>query len=205
MPGNRVDLDVWMNQIERDIEIAKRAILSNVPQRVSALPLNPIDGQECYFVPNPSIDKYDGVVWHLRYSASSPSPYKWEFIGGGDTVVNGDPASGQAVAANTITVPNVPMNLTVPLKGEYVVGHNGQVLISGADSIFNVHIYDNTTNAMIFNPGMTQHNGWYGWISGQRKVSFSSPTSVGIRLYSSTAINMWYYRASMFLRPIRVA
>jgi hypothetical protein len=48
------------------------------PTKVTALPTNPVDGQEIYY----TADATNGIVWHLRYNAASASAYKWEFLGG---------------------------------------------------------------------------------------------------------------------------
>lgn len=57
---------------------AATAGLWTPPPLVSALPANPVDGQECYFLAS----AVDGVVWHLRYRAAAPTPYRWEKVGG---------------------------------------------------------------------------------------------------------------------------
>lgn len=47
---------------------------------VTALPSSPVDGQEIYL--QTAAMATAGVIWHLRYNASSSSPYKWECVGG---------------------------------------------------------------------------------------------------------------------------
>lgn len=43
---------------------------------ITGPPNNPVDGDEWF------ADVEDGVCWQFRYKANSPSPYKWEFVGG---------------------------------------------------------------------------------------------------------------------------
>ena len=55
---------------------------SGVPQYVTVAQfaaLTPTNGMEVYLV----VDATKGIVWHLRYNASSSSPYKWESVGEG--------------------------------------------------------------------------------------------------------------------------
>lgn len=84
--------------------------------RLSALPLNPWDGQIINF----SADATNGVVWTFRYWAGSPSAYKWEFIGGTSLfseVVTSESTTSTTYANLTTTGPSI----TVPLAGDYQV------------------------------------------------------------------------------------
>lgn len=54
------------------------ALTRQAPVEVAALPATPFDGQIVYF----AADATNGVVWRLRYNASSASAYQWEFVGG---------------------------------------------------------------------------------------------------------------------------
>ena len=76
-----------------DSDEAPPAFVSQIPL-VTSLPGSPIDGQEVYY--QSAAMAADGVVWHLRYRASSSSAYKWEYLGG-------PPLSAAIDAATTVS------------------------------------------------------------------------------------------------------
>jgi hypothetical protein len=91
------------------------------PQVVTtALPSNPVDGQECYFVAEPA----NGVVWHLKYRAADPSPHKWQFVGGGSVMSY---SAASTTTSSTTWVPVAGPSVTVPLPGDYEV-ENGMAI-----------------------------------------------------------------------------
>jgi hypothetical protein len=85
------------------------------PPRVTALPANPVDGQECYFV----ADAANGVLWHLRFNAGSSSAYKWEFVGGSPLVASivGSGEAGSSTGAWSF--PTTRVRVPTVLKGDY--------------------------------------------------------------------------------------
>jgi hypothetical protein len=91
-----------------------------MPPVVSVLPTSPVDGQECYFQNAAMLA--DGIKWHLKYNASSSSPYKWEFLGGSPIhKVDIGAVNATPVNAWTTYVPSI----VAPLAGEYRVGFAG--------------------------------------------------------------------------------
>jgi hypothetical protein len=105
--------------------VAGAANIFTAPTRVSALPANPYDGQEVYFV----ADAANGVIWHLRYNASSPSAYKWECVGG-DPLLQHQGAAEVSVATpgvNTWANPTPALSVTTPLAGDYKVDHGSSI------------------------------------------------------------------------------
>lgn len=99
------------------------------PQRVTSLPASPTDGLEVYFVASAA----DGVIWHLRYNASSASAYKWEVVGG-------PPLYAQTLPnENTISTAYVALatpgpSLTLPLAGDYVIDLGANINNLGAST-----------------------------------------------------------------------
>lgn len=184
---------------------------------VSALPTNPYDGQEVYYLASAT----KGVVWHLRYRAASASAYKWEFLGGAALTAQQPDVTGifgtgawgtlEQLAADTAT-----NSIVIPLAGDYELQHNGTieqntvgtphcylavgyggtgagVAVAGFVSIYeHGHaILDQNRNESVF--GFTQ-------ISGQpvnRRLQFAYDCSV------NTA-SMKFLSPTMLLRPIRV-
>lgn len=82
------------------------------PARVLALPVSPVDGQECYFV----ADATNGVLWHLRYNAGSASAYKWEFVGGSSLIAEN--RASQTASAGAWVMGANP-SIALPLAGTY--------------------------------------------------------------------------------------
>jgi hypothetical protein len=63
----------------------------------------------------------DGVIWTLRYRAASASAYKWEFVGGSPLTAFED-VMVTTTATSPVELGNGPL-VTVPLAGDYIVGH----------------------------------------------------------------------------------
>ena len=83
---------------------------------VSVLPSNPVDAQEVYYL----ADAAQGIVWHLRYRAASPSAYKWELVGG--SALAHEVAAPQGTPSTSYTdLATVGPYVTVPLAGEYSI------------------------------------------------------------------------------------
>jgi hypothetical protein len=103
--------------IEFDTESIGAYVMGSIgPPRVTTLPTNPVDGQECYYI----ADSVNGVVWHLKYNAGSSSAYKWEFVGGSPLFAFND-ASGTFTGTSNVyqQVSGVVCNLALPLAGDY--------------------------------------------------------------------------------------
>jgi hypothetical protein len=117
-PGIGSTLSFLLEPIEFDTETVT-AYTSGIigPPKVTALPANPVDGQECYFV----ADATNGVVWHLRYNAGSASAYKWEFVGGAALrhFVPTSESRNQAAGWGDLTT--IGPQVTIPLAGDYDV------------------------------------------------------------------------------------
>lgn len=99
---------------------------------VTVLPASPSNGQECYFV----ADAANGVVWHLKYHASSSSAYKWEYIGGTYLLATVETAESSAATAFG-DLATVGPSITVPLAGDYEVRFGSLSSNSGAQA--NIH------------------------------------------------------------------
>lgn len=88
------------------------------PGTVTTLPTSPLDGQECFYL----ADATNGVVWHLKYRATSSSPYKWEGIGGGSRMIGAVVAAENGTATGGYQdLATMGPTVTVPLAGDYEV------------------------------------------------------------------------------------
>ena len=107
---------------------AETTVLSNgdsssgsYPPKVTTLPASPTDGNEVYFVVE------DGL-WHLRYEASTE---RWNFLGG-PSLWNRQPATVIEEGSPYDVWKDVdnPPAITIPLFGEYLIGHEGEMSIT---------------------------------------------------------------------------
>jgi hypothetical protein len=103
------------------------------PAVVASLPLAPTDGQEVYYV----ADAVNGVIWHLKYRAASPSAYKWEYVGGQSMLSLAAIDMVPAATGATWTEPTTNVRVTVPLAGDYRIEYG---LSGGANSAVNMHM-----------------------------------------------------------------
>lgn len=98
------------------------------PEYVTSLPASPDDGEEVYF------EAAAGVIWHLRYNASSASSYKWEFVGGA-------PLTHEVVTQETTTsttfadLATVGPDITLPLAGDYEIVFGAQIKSTAGSAI----------------------------------------------------------------------
>ena len=101
---------------------------------VSALPSNPADGEECFFQSAGMANQ--GDVWHLRYRATSPSAYKWEYVGGAPIHDNITTTENYASAATGDLATPGP-SVTLPLAGDFDFAWGARiqmlVIVAGAE------------------------------------------------------------------------
>lgn len=98
---------------------------------VTTLPAGPVDGQMCAYGADPT----NGVIWWLRYRSGSSSSYKWEYLGGAALKVE---VTGQEAPPNSLTYVDfaTPMSVTVPLAGDYDIGHGAFIAPMQTASVF---------------------------------------------------------------------
>lgn len=92
---------------------------------VTALPAVPKDGQEINYL----LDATTGIVWKFRYRAGSPSPYKWEFVGGAELSAEVSTAEtnsgGSSGAYGALATPGP--SIILPLEGDYDITLGAQM------------------------------------------------------------------------------
>lgn len=96
------------------------------PEVVTALPVNPPDGHEVYFL----ADAADGVMWHLRFRRGGTPPHRWDRIGGSPLMKAA--TTTVTVTANYPSYNTVISPLTVPLSGVYLVTFDGRAYYDGS-------------------------------------------------------------------------
>jgi hypothetical protein len=178
------------------------------PPIVTALPTNPIDGQECYYL----ADATNGIMWRFRYRAASSSAYKWEYIGG-TPLRTGPSGSVNQSAAAYVTA---GIQIALPLAGDYHVraggrgGGNGAsagarlytrvAIIGGAGAV--------TANEMVLIATMSNSNDATDknfdndyWITGAA-AGVQAQMQYGIQ--TAGAFTFYLSQHYMMLTPIRV-
>ena len=90
---------------------------------VTSLPASPYDGQEVYYKVE------EGVVWHLRYNASSGNTYKWEYLGGPPKRVEANTSRSPTSTGDWygLVTDGASPALTFPLAGIYDVQWGAEV------------------------------------------------------------------------------
>lgn len=84
------------------------------PPVVTVLPGAPVDGAEVFLL----ADSANGVLWHLRYRASSASAYKWEYVGG--SAMSVEILTNEATAsAAYVDLATAGPQVIVPVAGDY--------------------------------------------------------------------------------------
>jgi hypothetical protein len=170
---------------------------------VTSLPGSPYDGQEVYFL----ADAVAGVIWPLRYRASSPSIYKWEAIGPTPLWVKDDNACVRSL--NSYGDPNISgsagPSITPPLNGDYDVEFGSRFGgVAGGAYMFASPSMDGavpTDNDALFLYGTNDD-----MISSRRirQTGLAGTRVIKLQYKSSAGTNATYDRRHMSVWPVRV-
>lgn len=170
---------------------------------VTSLPASPVDGQEVYYDTGSN-----GVVWHLRYRAGSASAYKWEFVGGGALY---DEIAASGSRANTAygDVTQVGPAVTLPLAGDYEVGHGGTLAAQNLQGAFILMSYAIGATAAVdadavwkVSPSAYSDSGSVCRV--RRKNGLAAGTVLQTKYRTSAAVNGFAQDRWINARPIRV-
>ena len=104
-PGDPDDVPTDMSELALAIDP-----LLGLPVPSTSPPDSPADGQ-LWIYPAAA-----GITWLFRYNAASPSPYKWEFLGGPPLFGEATAGTGGVVSTSYVSI---DPNLTVPRAGDY--------------------------------------------------------------------------------------
>jgi hypothetical protein len=173
------------------------------PPRVTALPANPVDSQECYFV----ADAANGILWHLRYNTGSASAYKWEVVGGNP--LSAIATSGVNLAAqNTWSDLSGSPSFVAPLAGDYLVGHGCNIANqSGTPTATNCHAGVFVVSGVPVEPycsGVTGDAYARSQSTDNGKITVVSGAVIKQQFYQGSTNPIAYSRRWMKLMPVRV-
>jgi hypothetical protein len=111
-----VDVTVAAAAITAGMITDRRWIVSSPVPLVTALPLNPYDGQVIDL--QTTAMQAAGIVWRFRYRADAGT-YKWEFVGGPPWVANVDTDEGAGTANTWVNLATDGASVTPGVAGEF--------------------------------------------------------------------------------------
>lgn len=171
---------------------------------VTATPLaaTPVDGAEIYYRADPA----NGVVWHLRYNATSGSVYKWEYVGGME--LYNEVTTTQSTGSGSYTaLATAGPSIALPLAGDYIVS-----IGCGADATSNIShaafmSYDIGGTAAVDADAATKYarNDYssVNFTRTRRKTGLSAVTLTAKYRTDTATVN--FASRWMAVRPIRVS
>jgi hypothetical protein len=93
---------------------------------VTALPANPVDGDEVYF------DTGLGFFWHFRYRAGAESLYPWESVGHQTPMYDFVTSQESTTSTTPTDLATAGPSLTPPLSGDYRLRFGASIQIQAA-------------------------------------------------------------------------
>jgi hypothetical protein len=176
--------------------------------KVTALPTSPYNGQVVAYQ-NTSMAN-NGVMWLLRYNASSPNTHKWECVGG-SVFYTRDPSLVNGGSSPTINYAG-PSH-TIPLAGYYETTQSFNAFPNGSNGIIQSDLFDGS-NVLIDNTGEYFVQGYVNAsapgparFQGHRTALLNYALAAGSILkmgYSGDSANIGVRFRSLGIKPIRV-
>lgn len=170
----------------------------------TSLPASPSDGQVCYYQ-TAAMAAAGGIVWTLRYNAGSAYLRKWEFIGGSEWAV--ETASQTSLFSNTTyATVSSPPTITLPLAGDYVARHEGQLYFNTYGGAAGSGVWSGMHSNSVLQHEVRQNflNGWTAFSGAATIVGASASHVVDIRHRADSGNNGYCYNRALRVRPVRV-
>lgn len=173
--------------------------LSSLVEAGTVLPASPVDGQSFYYV----ADATNGVVWHLRYRSASPSPYKWEFVGGG-VLYTRDTAT-RNTSSTTYQTTGSP-TITLPRSGDYEIVFGAEFMgtaVNGANSFYlGLHVNGAPVAELNsqYQVAGTSAPASYTYRHNGATASFVAD----VRYRSASAASSLFHKMFLSIRPVRL-
>jgi hypothetical protein len=165
------------------------------PKEVTALPANPYDGQEVYFV----ADASKGVLWHLRYRAAEAGSFKWMFLGG--PPMTAEVLGSNATSSTSFVSLTGGPSLTTPLAGDYFLN----VSFQGDGS--NIQVMSYALGAVAATDDYAALTGTGAVATGHRERRVDGLAKAAVieaKYRSANAVSGNFLRRYMQLVPVRV-
>lgn len=145
----------------------------------------------------------NGTRWQFQYNASSASVFKWEFIGGAETITIDD--GTVTTTSTTYAVPTAgtgaQLSYTVSRGGDYIVGHSGYMQASVA-ATFQVGI--RATGSADLNLALSSATGATSYGAEKRMNGVTASGTIQPIVATSAGTATWAWRA-LWVRPVRVS
>lgn len=166
---------------------------------VTSLPAEPVDGEEIDYLANAT----NGVVWALKYRATSASAHKWELVGGSElsSEVTANQETSSAVYVDLATVgPSV----AVPLAGDYAIkmGAHLSVGASAANAVVQLFIGAAEAGKFLTVGNIALSNG-SPFVAGQ-VLNLTAAAVLTLKYASEGAKAVSFSRRMLSVIPIRV-
>lgn len=171
-------------------------------QVVTALPADPVDGQEVLFL----ADDAAGVLWRLRYRAGSASAYKWETSGQGTPLAAFDTGLARTTSSATYQTTGAPL-LTAPLAGDYDVVYGAQFAQNGAAAVNDMRVGLHVGGSLVDSGGFIAPavaNTAAGVTRPYRASGVAAGSAVQSRYASASAQSATFHILFIRLVPVRV-
>jgi hypothetical protein len=159
---------------------------------VTALPPSPVDGQEIFFLADPT----NGAVWHLKYRAGSSSAYKWEYVGGSAIRhrIDTDETVAEQASLAYVNPATVGPQLALPLAGDYTYAMTANIYVASETGNAAAYVGLSIAAAAPVAPDVMQ---WPGWVTGEFGAAVTlNRTGSLLNQPISQALLMKYYFAS---------
>lgn len=168
------------------------------PPVVNVLPTTPTEGQEVYFV---AANGSQGLLWHLRYSATRAS---WDYLGG-PSLQSQVASGGVSLTETAYTLAYSPPPIVVPLAGVYDLelgvswhfyGQGGADGICSADVFYGgignqVTSYSDGGLQLVSGGIAGSGVGTATWGQSRRTLAAGGPLYVGMKTTNQTASLLW--------------
>lgn len=197
-----ITYDDW-TLVDQTVAPLQNLTFTTPPPLVTALPSNPADGQEVYYL----ADATNGIIWHLRYRAGSASAYKWEGVGRQEPLYVEDATQLAVSVVNAYGEHGTVMRITAPLAGEYLASHSTGVKLT-ASPLGSPFYTDFSTPAaaasdawaLIVNLAVSGYN---APVSRERKYTLAASDVVRL-MHKGATTSYAVYARTMELAPLRV-
>lgn len=169
--------------------------------RVTSLPVAPVDGQEIIYV----ADAAKGVLWHLKYNASSASIYRWEVVGASKLYAEFNTADNGTASTTYVSLTNDP-TVTVPLAGDYDIDFGAYCYGDSATARATFMSIDSGTAANDFEAVPWLVTSGVGQGPGSRRIGrtgVAASTVIRPKFRTVSATSFWT-RRWLAVTPVRV-
>lgn len=171
---------------------------------VTSLPSGPADGDECHLLVD-ATGTYGGpYLWHCRYRAATPAPYRWHVVGGPEVFVEGSAFTGGPYAVTT-TYANLagPVSLVLPNAGVYDVSIESWIAVTAIGGYCYLSYTIGATASADTSACITGSAAYASSIR-KRRQTIASAATLTIQGRADATANMYIQRPRLSAIPSRI-